>query len=87
MNYLVFEVDAYPADTIKVNLEQQANVRLMDYANYQRYKLGQTNDFVGGHVTKTPFLIKPPKFAHWYVVIDLGGASGSLKADVELIKG
>ncbi len=87
MNYLVFEVDAYPADTIKVNLEQQANVRLMDYANYQRYKLGQTNDFVGGHVTKTPFLIKPTKFAHWYVVIDLGGAAGSLKADVELIKG
>jgi hypothetical protein len=86
MNYLVFEVDAYPADTIRVQLEQQCNVQVMDYTNYQRYKLGQKHDFIGGNVTKTPFLIKAPHFAHWYVVIDLGGAAGSLKAKVELIK-
>jgi len=87
MNYLVFEIDAYPTDTIRVQLEQQANVRLMDFANYQRYKLGQSNEFIGGHVTKTPFLIKPPRFAHWYVVVDLGGDPSPIKAAVDMIKG
>jgi hypothetical protein len=80
MNFLQYEFDAGPTDLIQVNLDRQANVRLMDSANFQKYSSGQQHTYHGGHATTSPVNLRPPTHGHWYVVIDLGGYSGKVRA-------
>jgi len=87
MNYLVKKVNAGPNDLIKVILDKQANVRVMDSQNYQNYRKGRIHRYSGGHVKKSPFHIRPPRRGHWYVVIDLGGYPGRVRASVILVRG
>jgi hypothetical protein len=83
MNFLKYELDAGPNDVIQVRLDRAANVRLLDYGNFQKYLSGQQHTYYGGHVTNSPVSLRPPHQGHWYVVIDLGGSSGSVRAAVE----
>jgi len=85
MNYLVYEFDAGPQDTIQVKLDKQANVRLLDSSNFQKYRNGQHHTYYGGHAKKSPVKLKPPRAGHWYVVVDLGGYSGTVRASAEKI--
>ncbi|MCS3870105.1 hypothetical protein J3D55_003021 [Chryseobacterium ginsenosidimutans] len=62
-----------------------ANVKLLDNANFGNYKSGRKYNYYGGHVTKSPFKIKVPHYGSWYVVIDLGGYSGSINSSVRVI--
>jgi len=80
MNFLKYEFDAGPNEVIQVNLDRQANVRLLDSANYQKYINGQQHTYYGGHADKSPVRLRPPRQGHWYVVVDLGGYSGTVRA-------
>ena len=84
MNYLRYEIDAGPNNVIQVTLDKRANVRLMDYSNFNNYSNGRQYRFYGGLATVSPFNIRPPSQGHWYVVIDLGGYSGSVQASVRV---
>jgi hypothetical protein len=84
MNFLKYEFDAGPNDIIQVNLDRPANVRLLDSNNFQKYRNGQRHTYYGGHAT-SPVNLRPPYQGHWYVVIDLGGYSGSVRASVEKV--
>lgn len=83
MNFLKYEIDTSPNEVIQVWLDKQANVRLMDSDNFQKYRSGQQHKYYGGHATTSPIRLKPPHSGHWYVVIDLGGYVGTVKASVE----
>ncbi len=83
MNFLKYELDAGPDDVIQVQLDKQANVRLMDWDNFQKYSRGQQHKYYGGHATKSPVRLRPPYSGRWYVVIDLGGYAGTVRASVE----
>ena len=85
MNYLKYELDAGPENTIQVTLDKQANVRLLDASNFQKYTRGQQHIYYGGLATKSPVNLKVPSAGHWYVVIDLGGYSGTVHASVRVI--
>jgi hypothetical protein len=83
MNYLKYEFDAGPEDAIQVQLDKPANVRLMDRENFQKYQSGQQHKYYGGHATSSPVRLRPPHAGHWYVVVDLGGYVGTVRASVE----
>lgn len=87
MNYLVYEVDVDSSDLIEVTLDKQANVRLLDYSNYQNYRNGKEHRYYGGHAEKSPVRLRAPSRGHWYVVVDLGGYAGTVTTNVNIIRG
>jgi len=74
-------------DVVQVTLDNQANVMLMDPANYAAYRDGRQYRCFGGHATKTPVQLTAPYAAQWYVVVDLGGYAGKVRAGVSVIPG
>jgi hypothetical protein len=69
-----------PNDAIEVTLDHAANVQLLDSVNYDHYRNRQAYRYYGGHVTTSPFRIRPPYQGHWHLVIDLGGMPGTVRA-------
>jgi hypothetical protein len=64
-----------------------ANVKLMDSSNFSSYKSGRRHTYYGGHVTRSPHKIPIPRSGHWYVTIDLGGYSGTIRSAVRVLPG
>ncbi len=85
MEFLKYEVDAGPDDVIQVTLNKQANVRLLDNTNFQKYRRGQKHSYYGGLAKVSPVNLTPPHEGHWYVVIDLGGYRGTIQASVGVL--
>ena len=85
MRFLHYEVDAGPQDTIQVTVDRQANVKVMDGTNYQKYRRGQRHTYYGGLAKASPANISPPRQGHWHVTIDLGGYAGSVRAAVQVL--
>ena len=52
MNFLHYDFDAGPNDTIEVVLDRQANVRLLDEQNFQAYRSGRPHRYHGGLATR-----------------------------------
>jgi hypothetical protein len=75
-----------PESVVEVTLTNAANVQLMDSPNFSSYRLGSAFHYYGGHVTKSPYRIRPPRADHWHVVVDLGGAPGTVRASVGVIR-
>jgi hypothetical protein len=82
MNYLRYEITADSTDIIEVALDSQANVKLMDPYNFDRYRRGQSHQYYGGLVKRSPLTLSPPRYGKWYVTVDLGGYAGSVRAGV-----
>jgi hypothetical protein len=73
---------------IEVTLKgSAANVRLMDFSNFNSYKAGRKHSYQGGLVKKSPFLIPVPRSGTWYVTVDLAGLSGRVTASVRVLPG
>jgi Domain of unknown function (DUF1883) len=86
MNYLKKDLGTIgPDDIVEATLDHAANVQLLDPSNYQAYESGRKFTYHGGHVTKSPFRIRCPYLGHWYLVIDLGGAPGTVRAGVRVL--
>lgn len=64
-----------------------SNVKLMDSSNFSSYKNNRRHTFYGGHATKSPVRIPVPRSGHWYVTIDLGGYSGTVRSSVNVLPG
>lgn len=65
----------------------EANVRLMDSANYSSYKSGLRHRYYGGHYRQSPVRIRVPSAGHWFVAIDYGGFAGRGTASVRVLSG
>lgn len=86
MNYLHSEFDLEAGDVLIVDLDGQANVLLMDRSNYEDYKEGRTYRYYGGLAEKTPARLAAPRSGRWYLVVDLGGYPGTVRAGVRVQK-
>ena len=87
MNHLNYEFDASQGDVVEVKLDREANVLLMDPANYDHYNHQRTYQYDGGYATKSPVRQPVPRPGHWHVVVDLGGGPGQVRAAVGLLSG
>ena len=86
MDYLKYEIDAGPDDIIEVTLDNAANVQLMNQENFTNYDNYRDYRYHGGYVQQSPFRISPPHQGHWFLVIDLGGGAGSVRAEAKIFK-
>lgn len=84
MNFLKYELNLGPDDLVEVDLDRQANVRLLDESNFHSYRNGRAHRYVGGLVRSSPYRVRAPHAGRWYVVIDLGGYAGSVRASVQV---
>jgi len=87
MEYLHYELDAGSRDIIQVTLDKQANVKLLDGINYQRYRNGKQHSYYGGLAKVSPINMKPPHQGRWHIVVDLGGYAGTVRASVQVKRG
>ncbi len=87
MNYLHYDLHLEVGEAIDVTLDKQANVRLLDESNYQKYKRGDKHSYHGGLAKRSPVHLKPPRAGHWHLVVDLGGYSGQVRASVKKVRG
>lgn len=87
MNFLHYEIDTGDGDAIEVNLDRQANVRLLDGGNFSNYRSGRRHTYRGGTVVRSPYRLAVPHAGHWHVVVDLGGNAGTVRAAVRVIRG
>jgi hypothetical protein len=86
MSFVRFEFDdAGPDDVIEVSLSGQANVRLLDPSNFQSYRSGRTHRYFGGLARVSPFRLRPPHRGRWFVVVDMAGYRGSVRASARLL--
>lgn len=83
MQHLYFDLKQQKKGAVAVvTLDKQANVRLMTATNYRAYKAGRRAAFHGGRATKSPARLQIPSSGHWFVVVDMGGLAGRVRAGV-----
>jgi hypothetical protein len=87
VNFLHQELDVGPEDVVEVTLNGQANVMLLDPANYDRYRKGETFRYHGGLANVSPTRLVPPHRGQWHLVVDLGGFAGKVRAGVRVLDG
>lgn len=87
MNYLHYEFSLAADDAVEVTLDKQANVRLLDDANFSLYDRGSQHHYHGGLAKTSPVTLTAPRAGHWHLVIDLGGYPGTVRASARVLQG
>ena len=87
MNFVHHEFDLAADDVVEVTLDGQANVRLMDDANYALYRDGKRHTYHGGFAISSPTTLSAPRAGHWHFIVDLGGFPGQVSAAVRVLQG
>jgi len=87
MNYLHYDLSLDSDDIVVVTLDKQANVRLLNDINFSNYQRGERHTYYGGRAIRSPIKIPAPSAGHWHLVVDLGGAAGTVQASVSTVKG
>ncbi len=58
----------------------------MDEPNFSAYQSGRSFRYLGGWAKVSPVDLVAPHGGRWHVVLDLGGASGSIQHSLEVIR-
>jgi hypothetical protein len=69
-------------ELVTVEVRERANVRLIDSSNLREYERGGRFRCIGGQALRSPVRLQAPNAGHWFVVLDLGGASGTIHSNV-----
>ena len=86
MRFLHTDFSGGPDLFASVTLDRGANVMLLDDVAFASYKRGGSFRYYGGWASRSPVVLSPPHYAHWHVVIDLGGQSGTVCAGVRILR-
>lgn len=70
---------------VEVTLTSGANVRLLDSANFSKYKRGEGHRYIGGLARTSPVRLTIPTSGHWHAVVDMQGLRGSTRAGFRVI--
>lgn len=86
MNFLHNDLGHLAGDeVVEVTLDKAANVKLMDSGNFSAYRNGRGHEYLGGHVTRSPYRVAVPRSGHWHLAVDLGGYAGSVRAGIRVL--
>jgi len=85
MRFVHYDFELGSNDVVKVSLDKQATVRLLDAANFQRFCRGHQHHYYGRLATSSPVLLRPPHAGHWHVVVDLGGYNGTVRTSARVV--
>jgi hypothetical protein len=84
MKFLHWEVDAVEGTVVRVGLDAQANVMLLDDSNFLSYRHGHRFRYFGGLAKRSRVTLVTPHSGRWHVVVDLGGYAGRVNASVSV---
>lgn len=85
MNFVQYDLGPLSGGEVaSVEVRERANVLLMDQHNFTRYQHRQPFNYYGGQALNSPVRLQVPGPGHWYVVLDLGGASGTIHSNLTL---
>ena len=57
-------------EVVEVSLQgTEANVRLLDSANFSAYRAGRQHRYYGGHARRSPVTLTVPSAGHWHVAM------------------
>jgi hypothetical protein len=86
MNFLHYDLGFVPEGAVVVvELDAQANVKLLDETDFRSYERGGQHQYYGGLAKVSPARIPVPRSGSWHVTIDLGGYSGRVNASVRVV--
>lgn len=86
MNFIKSEMDAHAGDVVEVALQgNAANVMLMERHDFESYQRGSNFRYVGGYFKRSPVRLAVPSNGHWFVVVDIAGYPGHVKASIKLL--
>ena len=85
VNFLHKDFHLEAGDEIEVTFNHPANVQLLDIENYEAYRQGKPYQYHGGYATESPVRLPAPAAGTWHLVVDLGGAPGSVRASYRLL--
>jgi len=87
MKYWFHDIgDVEQGNIIEVTLDKAANVRVMDSDNYESFRNRRSYTAIIYYITSSPFKIKLPRSAHWYVVVDPEDQPGSVVSSVKVYR-
>jgi hypothetical protein len=75
---------ARQGDVVRVEIDAEANVLLVDDAGLAAYQKHAPFHYVGGGYPRGTALIGVPRDGSWHLIIDLGGRAGSLHHHVAI---
>ena len=85
MNFVKYDLGQLGGGELAtVEVRERANVLLMDQNNFMRYQRQQQFSHYGGQALRSSVKLRVPAAGHWYVVLDLGGASGTIHSNITL---
>jgi hypothetical protein len=84
MTFLHWKIPGTIGDTIRIQMDTPANVRLLDPLNFENYKRGSKYVGDGGWSDKKDVEFTLPYKGPFHVVVDLGGTAGTLKATCDV---
>lgn len=87
MRYAYKDLGERPAGTtVTLRLEgSAANVLLLDEPNYALYRARKSFRYQGGLSGRSPVTLTVPRDGRWYLVVDMGGYGGRVRARIEEI--
>jgi hypothetical protein len=84
-NFLHSSLEATAGDVVEVTLAgNAAYVMLMTPASFIQYRAGEPFTYFGGYAVRSPIRLIVPSAGTWYLVIDLGGTSGTVSASFKV---
>lgn len=85
MNFVHYDLGPLSGGQVAtVAVRERANVLLLDDSNFARYQRQQQFSYHGGQALASPVRLRVPSPGHWHVVLDLGGASGTIHSNLTL---
>ncbi|HWL10152.1 MAG TPA: DUF1883 domain-containing protein [Planctomicrobium sp.] len=85
MKFMHWDFTAGPDNLIRIELDKQTNVLLLDDINFSNYRNGRSYHYFGGLAKRSPVTLVPPHVAHWHVVVSLGGYAGTVRASCAMV--
>ncbi|WP_147803827.1 DUF1883 domain-containing protein [Alkalicoccus halolimnae] len=84
MKYRYVERYLYKDQRVRVYLDSEAKVLLMDLPNFRKYRENKPCFSYGGMVKKSPAYLKVPHNGFWYVVVESPVKKGTVRYTVSI---
>jgi hypothetical protein len=72
-------------DIVVVNCSHQCTVKLTDDNNFQRFEIGRSHNYYGGHFQFLPARISAPDEGYWNITIDIGDSTATIKHSIQVV--
>ena len=84
MTILSWKIAGNPGDTVHIKMDTPAFVRLLDPMSFEHYRRGSKYQGQGGWSDTLEVNFSIPYKGTFHAVVDLGGASGIVKATCDV---